>query len=146
LHRDPAQPTLHDVLVKAIFDQQDNQKLRFGAVLNESARREGFMKAEPKVTRAQLRSWCPEPRGNQPLGYHHEIPAMEHENASSEGKDEENRMLHRRLAAVVGEVKGRDSDDPETGPRFVLQWRIFPNASNPKSNDAGQCGCSCGCT
>ena len=104
------------------------------------------MKAEPKVTRAQLTSWCPEGRGSQPLGYHHEIPALEHENARSKGKDEENRELNERLQAVFREIKKeRDTDDPETGPRFVLQWRIFPNASNPKINDPGQCGCGCSC-
>ena len=103
------------------------------------------MKAEPKVTKAQLKSWCPAPRGNQPAGYHHEIPALEFENASSKGKDEENRALNKRLAAIVQEVKGRDSDDPETGARFVLQWRIFPNAANPNVNKAEQCGCGCSC-
>ena len=43
------------------------------------------------------------------------------------------------------EVKGRDGDNPETGARFVLQWRIFPNASNPNVNKAEQCGCGCSC-
>jgi hypothetical protein len=41
------------------------------------------MKTEPKVTKEQLVSWCPEQRGEQPVGYHHEIPALEFENAAS---------------------------------------------------------------
>ena len=94
------------------------------------------MRAEPKVTKEQLKSWCPEPRGNQPIGYHHEIPALEHENASSRGKDTENRELNDKLVAVFREIKG---------DQFVLQWRMFPNAANPKTHSPESCGCGCSC-
>jgi len=98
------------------------------------------MRTEPKVTKEQLVSWCPEPRGNQPVGYHHEIPALEFENAASRDKDAENRLLNQKLLATFREFKKDD--------RFILQWRMFPNASHPavKNPDGCGCGCSCGCS
>lgn len=102
------------------------------------------MKTEPKLTRAQVKGWCPKPRGNQDPGNHSEIPGLRNENADKQGFDE-NRELTRRIVAAFQEIKKRDGTDPETGPRFVVQWRIFPNASNPISRDPNQCGCGCSC-
>ncbi len=103
------------------------------------------MKTEPKVTRAQVKGWCPKPRGNQEVGHHAEIPALEYENANTTGGFDENRKLTLAIIAAFKDIKKRDGTDPETGPRFVLQWRIFPNASNPISRDPSQCGCGCSC-
>ena len=38
-----------------------------------------------------------------------------------------------------------DPKDPEKGPRFVIQSRMFANASNPNINNPAQCGCGCSC-
>ena len=103
------------------------------------------MKTEPKVTKAQVKSWCPRPRGVQDPGNHARIPALEFENAGSTGKDAENRELNRRIIEVFKAIKQRDGENPETGPRFIIQWRIFPNASNAIANDPNQCGCGCSC-
>jgi hypothetical protein len=103
------------------------------------------MKTEPKLTKAQVKSWCPRPRGDQDPGNHARIPALESENASSTGKDAENRELNRRIVEVFKAIKQRDGDNPETAPRFVIQWRIFPNASNAIASDPSQCGCGCSC-
>jgi hypothetical protein len=68
------------------------------------------------------------------------------ENAESKGKDIENLRLRDRILSAFKEVKQQyDSSDPETGPRFVLQWRIFPNSKNAIANDPNQCGCGCSC-
>jgi hypothetical protein len=109
------------------------------------------MKTSPKFTKNQLISWCPQPRGSQPIGHHSAIPALDNENSETPpaggyvGGYEENRLLNQKLLAAFREVKKRDGDDPETGPRFLLQWRIFPNAANPVSSDPNQCGCGCSC-
>ena len=98
------------------------------------------MKTEPKVTKEQALSWCPKPRGDQEPGNHAEIPAMHYENAASAGgKDAENRELGRHIIDTFKTYK--------PGDRFVLQWRMFPNASNPANDrpDSCSCGCSCGC-
>ncbi len=104
------------------------------------------MRTKPKATRAIVKSWCPKPRGDQDPGEHAEIPGLDYENADPKGFAE-NRELTRQIVAAFQAIKKRDSADPETGPRFVIQWRIFPNASNPISADPNQCscGCSCGC-
>ena len=92
---------------------------------------------DPKVTKEQVLSWCPEPRGDQDPGNHHEVPAMRYENASSSpGKEAENRELGRQLIATFEAYK--------PGDRFVLQWRMFPNADSADEPHDG-CGCSCGC-
>ena len=81
-------------------------------------------------------SWCPEPRGDQDVGNHAEVPAMRYEDAASQGKDVENRELGRQLIATFAAYK--------PGDRFVLQWRMFPNANSTDEHQDG-CGCSCGC-
>jgi len=103
------------------------------------------MKTEPKLTKAEVKSWCPRPRGAQDPGTHARIPGLEYENASSAGKDAENRKLNEEIVKVFRGIKQRDGTDPETGPRFIIQWRIFPNASNANASDPNQCGCGCSC-
>ena len=80
---------------------------------------------EPKVNEEGRRSWRPEPRGDQDVGNHAEVPAMRYEDAASQGKDVENRELGRQLIATFAAYK--------PGDRFVLQWRMFPNADSPMS-------------
>src|SRR5262245_48833437 len=99
--------------------------------------RSAFMSAEPKVTKGQVVSWCPEPRGLQAPGCHAEIPAMTGENASSAGKFEENRQLGDALLSTFR--------DKKPGGRFVLQWRMFPKRADGSRQDSCGCGCSCGC-
>jgi hypothetical protein len=103
------------------------------------------MKTTPKLTKAQIKSWCPQPRGDQEPGHHGEIPALDHENANTTGGYAENRELTEKILEAFKAIKKRDSEDPDTGPRFVLQWRIFPNALNTNSADPNQCGCGCSC-
>jgi hypothetical protein len=95
------------------------------------------MKTEPKVTLEDVLSWCPEPRGDQDPGNHAEIPAMRLENASSQGKEAENRALGKKL------VQAFEQNKPDHD-RFVLQWRMFPKLDGGASGSCG-CGCSCGC-
>jgi hypothetical protein len=95
------------------------------------------MNTEPKVTKEQVVSWCPEPRGLQAPGCHAEIPAMSGENANSAGKFEENRRLGDRLLETFRAAK--------PGGRFVLQWRMFPKRPDGSTQDSCGCGCSCGC-
>jgi hypothetical protein len=109
------------------------------------------MKTTPKLTKAQIKSWCPQPRGDQAPGHHGEVPALDNENASTPpaggytGGYDENRQLTEKILEAFKSIKKRDSEDPDTGGRFVLQWRIFPNALNPNSRDPNQCGCGCSC-
>lgn len=103
------------------------------------------MKTEPKLTKAIVKSWCPRPRGEQDPGNHARVPPLEFENAASAGKDAENRRLNDEIIKLFRTIKERDGKDPETGPRFIIQWRIFPNAANPIASDPNQCGCGCSC-
>jgi hypothetical protein len=95
------------------------------------------MTTQPKVTKEQVISWCPEPRGLQASGCHAEIPAMSGEDAASAGKYQENRQLGDSLLAAFRAGK--------PGGRFVLQWRMFPQRSDGSRQDSCGCGCSCGC-
>ncbi len=56
---------------------------------------------------------------------------------------ESNRKLAERINAAVSEIKTSDDD----GARFVLAWRMYPNADHPawNQNDVHYCGCGCGC-
>jgi hypothetical protein len=107
--------------------------------LKRGIEEEYSMKTDPKVTKQQVLDWCPQPRGLQEPGNHSEIPAMRYENAGSVGKDKENRDLSKKIIAAFKEGK--------PSGRFVLQWRMFPNAAHPDANkpDGCGCGCSCGC-
>jgi hypothetical protein len=101
--------------------------------------------ANPKVTLQQSLDWCPEPRGLQPKGTHAPIPPMTGENAEAAGQGEVNRQLSDRIAQLMHEMKKNDDpNDPNAGPRFVIQWRMFPNGAN-KYVQQGQCGCGCSC-
>ncbi len=105
------------------------------------------MKTEPKVTKDFVKGWCPKRLGgDQDDGTHAQVPRLINENAKDYGKDIVNLQLRDRVLSAFREVKQQyDSSDPEHGPRFVLQWRIFPNASNEISKDPNQCGCGCSC-
>jgi hypothetical protein len=56
---------------------------------------------------------------------------------------ESNRKLAERINAAVNDLKTSDED----GARFVLAWRMYPNADHPAWNqkDVHYCGCGCGC-
>jgi len=56
---------------------------------------------------------------------------------------ETNRKLAERINDAVSELKTSDED----GARFVLAWRMYPNADHPawNQNDVHYCGCGCGC-
>lgn len=95
------------------------------------------MKTRPMATKDQMVSWCPTPRGAQQPGMHAEIPALRNENAKEKGKEEENRLLGEKIIAAFKAGK--------PGGRFVLHWRMFPNASHPDNQKADSCGCGCSC-
>jgi hypothetical protein len=104
--------------------------------------------ATPKVTRRDVMDWCPVPRGKQPKGVHEEVPEMTGENADTDPAGfAQNRILAKQIATALHTLKKNDNPaDDDKGPRFVIQWRLFPNASNPKAAaDQCGCGCSCGC-
>jgi hypothetical protein len=106
------------------------------------------MKTTPKVTLAEVKSWCPVPRGNQTPGHHANVPPLDNENAPSPGGYDDNRTLTQKIVTAFLNTKPVDpvvSGIPDSGPRFVIQWRIFPNASNPIAADPNQCGCGCSC-
>jgi hypothetical protein len=105
------------------------------------------MKVEPKLTRAQVKEWCPKPRGLEEPGNHAKMPSMQYENAGPK-ELEDNRRLTQEISAAFKRIKSYANDDPkdpEKGPRFVIQWRMFANASNPNINNPAQCGCGCSC-
>jgi hypothetical protein len=109
------------------------------------------MKTTPQQTKADVKSWCPQPRGDEQPGHHHEIPALDNENAAKTNGYAQNRQLTQAIVDAFHKVKPIDPvvpGVPDSGPRFVIQWRIFPNASNPIAADPNQCGCgcTCGCT
>jgi len=96
------------------------------------------MKTEPKVTKEEVLSWCPEPRGEQDPGNHAEVPPMRYEDAKSKGKYDENRKLSQEIIATFKKAKPGNE-------KFVLQWRMFPKAIPNQAEDSCGCGCSCGC-
>jgi hypothetical protein len=106
------------------------------------------MKTTPKLTKAEVWSLLPQPRGNQPKGKHAPIPGLDNEDSASDPEAaNRHRRLHTKIMEAFRETQPRDGEDPETGPRFVLAWRIFPNKSNPVANEPNcGCGCSCGCS
>jgi hypothetical protein len=53
-----------------------------------------------------------------------------------------NRKLAKQIQAAVKDLKETDGGKP----RFVLAWRMYPNADSPHwSKNEHSCGCSCGC-
>jgi hypothetical protein len=55
---------------------------------------------------------------------------------------ERNRMLAKKIQGLVKELKERDGGTP----RFLLAWRMYPNADSPHwSKNEHSCGCCCGC-
>jgi hypothetical protein len=107
------------------------------------------MQTMPQLTLAVVKSWCPQPRGIEQPGHHHEVPPLDNENADAAG-NAENRLLTKQIVAAFQAIKKIDpvvDGVPDSAPRFIIQWRIFPNASNPIAADPNQCacGCSCGC-
>jgi len=95
------------------------------------------IQTRPKLTKKQITDWCPTPRGLQTPGHHAQISPMDDENAASQGKVQENRILGDKLVETFKQFK-------QPNGRFVLQWRMFPNAADTSSYTCG-CGCSCGC-
>jgi hypothetical protein len=103
------------------------------------------MQVEPKLTRAQALEWCPKPRGLEDPGNHATVPPMSNENADPKAF-EDNRRLTKAIVAAFQSIKQSDDPkDPEKGPRFVIQWRMFANASNPNNGKPDHCGCGCSC-
>jgi hypothetical protein len=104
------------------------------------------MQVEPKITRAQAKEWCPKPRGLQEPGNHAAVPAMSKENADAKALAENRQLTGEIVAAFKRIKKSDDPTDPEKGPRFVIQWRMFANASNPNNGKPDHCGCGCSCS
>lgn len=54
-----------------------------------------------------------------------------------------NRELAERINAAMRDLKTSD----ESGSRFVLAWRMYPNNEHPTWHDPDvhSCGCGCGC-
>jgi hypothetical protein len=55
-----------------------------------------------------------------------------------------NRELARQIQELVAKLKPADG----SVPRFVLAWRMYPNAGSKYWDQAGKdhiCGCGCGC-
>jgi hypothetical protein len=105
------------------------------------------MQVKPKYTKKQVTEWCPSPRGLQAPGTHKDIPPLIDENVDAKGYAE-NRQLTQEIVAAFRRIK-----DPNAKAladrRFVIQWRMFPNANNPDISkglpEQCGCGCSCGC-
>jgi|SRR5262245_20415280 len=55
-----------------------------------------------------------------------------------------NRELAKLIKAAVREKKKTDKH----GAKFILGWRLYPNADHPawKDKDVHSCGCGCGCS
>ena len=103
------------------------------------------MQVEPKKTGREVLDWCPQPRGRQVPGNHATVPPLSEENADV-AASAENRQLNKLIHAAFEIIK--KSDDPTDrvkGPRFVIQWRMFANASNPNNGNPDHCGCGCSC-
>ena len=53
-----------------------------------------------------------------------------------------NRELAKKIQDLLAEYKPSDKGVP----RFVIVWRIFPNAANPVVSGGGPDACGCGCS
>jgi hypothetical protein len=118
------------------------------------------MKARPKTTAAELKKLLPRRLGGEQLDtpgleHHAQLVALDADplaRVSPPDADGENRTI---AAAMRDVIKGNptigwkgkpiDSNDPVTGPRFVMTWRMYPNALNAHVQTSGQCGCGCSC-
>jgi hypothetical protein len=58
---------------------------------------------------------------------------------------EENLKLKKAIVQAFRDCKGIDPTDPN--PRWLLAWRMYPNANHPDWQGGGMdsCGCNCGC-
>jgi hypothetical protein len=104
--------------------------------------------AQPSVTQADAAGWnTPSTAEND--GVHQQVPALTQENAANnQSAFNANRQLGQALIAQLKQKKGVDpavAGHPKSGTRFVLEWRIFPNAENPNVGHEAQCGCGCSC-
>jgi hypothetical protein len=117
-----------------------------------------MMKAVPKKTKADLQSLLPKRlgggQGDVPLPggspgemgqSHAAIPSLISDTDEKSGSDGQNRTLNTQFRATMNQFKPPDNPDPDKGPRFVLIWRMYPNANNDVIKNSSNCGCGCSC-
>jgi hypothetical protein len=80
------------------------------------------------------------PRSEDPLG----LPGVTTDALEVDHKAyETNGELAERIKTAMGALKETDNGVP----RFVLGWRMYPNAANPYwEGKTHSCGCGCGCS
>ncbi len=115
------------------------------------------MKADPKRTKDQLKKLLPKRLGggqdDVPLAggpgqmgqFHAAIDRLISDTDARPGADAENRNLNTAIDAALSNCKPVDNADPDKGPRFVLIWRMYPNANNDVVKNSSNCGCGCSC-
>lgn len=125
------------------------------------------MKATPRMTRAESLNLLPAriagplgatglPQTTTPAGtfdQHGALPALQSDapdRTMPPGAEAENRAFAARLRTefntFLTTIKPNDPPhNQDAGPRFVLVWRMYPNAHNPHVASSGGCGCGCSC-
>jgi hypothetical protein len=99
----------------------------------------------PKLSRAKLQKGAlktSQGKGRVPL------PGVKTDAKHARATDKCGYQANRELSALIGKaVRAKKSSD-KRGARFVLAWRLYPNAEHPSwnSKDVHSCGCGCGCS
>jgi len=120
------------------------------------------MKARPTTTAAEVKKLLPTRLGGEQLKttdnleHHAQLVALDADpldRVNPPNADGENREIAAAIRNVIKGSptigwKGKPNDnpsDPLKGPRFVMTWRMYPNALNAHVQTSGQCGCGCSC-
>jgi hypothetical protein len=103
----------------------------------------------PKMTLKELADSANET--NEGRGEKLALPGVKADAKTADPKAfQKNLLLAERIRKAVAELKGTDKDE-QTGqqiPRFVLGWRLYPNADSAYWKTEAllhACGCSGGC-
>jgi hypothetical protein len=99
----------------------------------------------PKLTRAKLRASARKTsggKGRKPL------PGVKTDARHAQATDKCGYQANRDLARLIREAVRSKKQSDKRGARFVLGWRLYPNAQHPdwKNKDVHSCGCGCGCS
>jgi hypothetical protein len=99
----------------------------------------------PKMTRVKLRKSARRTSrgaGRVPL------PGVKTDARHAQATDKRGYKTNRELADMITDAVRAKKRRDKYGARFVLGWRLYPNAEHPdwKKKDVHSCGCGCGCS
>jgi hypothetical protein len=110
-----------------------------------NGRRQQMGSIAPKLTRVDLETSGRHTMNGTGTALDTGLPAV---TADAKEMDPEAHKVNRELAKQIQELVARLKPSDGGVPRFVLAWRMYPNADSTYWDDSKTehaCGCGCGC-